>query len=238
MNIIAIIPARGGSKRIPRKNTLKICGKPLITWSIEAAKKSKLIDRVIVSTDDQEIASIAKRYGAEVPFIRPKELAGDTVGMEPVLIHAIEWLKENEGYQTDIVLLLQSTNPLKFPKDLDLAIKILLDKKVDSVVSVNHALGNNNPHWILKRNSNNQITLFTGQNLKEMVVRSQDLTPCYSRNDVVYAFRPKNLYEKPSNLYGGKIELMIMEEIFYADINTQEDWYIVADKLKRLHKKK
>lgn len=237
MNIIAIIPARGGSKRIPRKNLKKMFGKPLISWSIEAAKKAKLIERIIVSTDDAEISKVAKRYGAEVPFIRPAELAGDSVGMEPVLIHAIEWLEKNEGYKTDIVLLLQSTNPLKRPQELDEAIKIMLKTQSDSVVSVGEALGNNNPHWVLKRNNSGKVVLSNNKSLKKMVTRSQDLPKHYSRNDIVYVLKPKNLYEKPSNLYGNKVELLVMDEIFYTDINSHEDWEITANKLKRLYQR-
>ena len=234
-NVIGIIPARGGSTRIPRKNLKEMCGKPLIAWSIEAAKKSASISRVIVSTDDPEIAEVARRYGAEVPFMRPDDLAGDKVGMEPVLIHAIEWLKKNEGYTTHAILLLQSTNPLKRPEDLDRAVQILQDTGADPVVSVGKALGNNNPSWVIKRNESGQVVLSTGESLKDMIVRSQDLPVCYSRNDIVYALLPKNLYETTSNLYGDKVELLVMDEIFYTDINSPEDWEVTADKLKRLH---
>lgn len=234
-NVVAIIPARGGSKRVPKKNIKDMCGKPLVAWSIEAAVKAKKIDRVIVSTNDKEIHKIARKYGAEVPFLRPEELSGDKVGMEPVLIHAIEWLKENENYKTDIVLLLQLTNPLKRPEDLDNAISILEDTNSDSVVAVGEALGNNNPHWVLKRNEKNQVVLSTGESLKKMIVRSQDLPKHYSRNDIVYVLKPKNLYEKPSNLYGDKVELLVMDEIFYTDINSPEDWAVTADKLRRLY---
>ena len=98
MKIIGIIPARGGSKSVPRKNIKKLGNKPLIYWSIKAALESNL-DRVIVSTDNQEIAKIAKKYGAETPFIRPRELSTDTMGIEPVLQHVVDWLKINENYQ-------------------------------------------------------------------------------------------------------------------------------------------
>lgn len=214
-----------------------MCGKPLIAWSIEVAKKSNKVDKVIVSTDDREIAEIAKKYGAEVPFMRPPNLCVDTIGLEPVLVHAIEWLKENQNFTTDIAILFPLTNPLKLTDHLDEAIDILKESDADSVVAVSEALGNNNPHWVLRQDKNGDVKLFTGESLKNIITRSQELPKCYSRNDILYAFRPKSLYEKPSNLYGDKVKLLVMDEIYYTDINTPEDWSIASDKLKRLHKK-
>ncbi len=109
-HVVCIIPARGGSKGLPRKNVLSLAGKPLIAYSIEAARDCQLIDRIIVSTDDEEIARIAGQYGAEVPFKRPAELAGDDATTESVLQHAVCWLEENEKYQADIVVFLQPTD--------------------------------------------------------------------------------------------------------------------------------
>ena len=136
-NIIAIIPARGGSKSIPLKNIYPILGKPLIAYTIEAAKKSKLITRVIVSTDHEKIASISKKFGAEVPFRRPAELSGDKVTDLPVFQHAISWLEKEENYRPDIIVHLWATSPLKRPADLDQAIQLLIDNPgADSVLSV------------------------------------------------------------------------------------------------------
>ena len=236
MSVLVIIPARGGSRRIPGKNIKEMCGKPLIAWSIEAAKKSKKVDKVIVSTDDKEIAEVAKNYGAEVPFMRPAHLANDTIGLEPVMIHAIEWLKENQNYNPDIVVLFPLTNPLKITKHLDEAIDLLEKTSADSVVAVSEALGNNNPHWILKQDEKGNVCLSTGESLKNIITRSQDLPKHYSRNDILYVLRSKNLYENPSNIYGNKVKLLVMEEIYYTDINTYEDWEITSNKLKRLHK--
>jgi len=109
-NVVAVIPARGGSKGLPRKNLRLLAGKPLVAYAIEAALGSPLVDRVIVSTDDEEIAEVARQYGAEVPFIRPPELATDRAPTEPVLAHAVKWLEENEDYRVDIVLFLQPTD--------------------------------------------------------------------------------------------------------------------------------
>jgi CMP-N,N'-diacetyllegionaminic acid synthase len=132
-NIVAIILARGGSKGLPRKNILPLHGKPLITYSIEAAKQSKYVDRVIVSTDDKEIANIAVESGAEVPFLRPKDLADDTATSEIALKHAVEWLKDYDNYNVDIVVYLQITDLFRTKNMIDDCVQVLLDKpEVDS----------------------------------------------------------------------------------------------------------
>ncbi len=129
MNILGVIPARGGSKGIPGKNIKMIAGKPLIAWTIEAAKKSKLLTRVIVSTDDEKIAEVAKKYGAEVPFLRPAHLAEDLSTDVEFLIHALLWLKSNEGYEPEIVVRLPPTSPLRTEAHIDLGIQKLIDTK-------------------------------------------------------------------------------------------------------------
>jgi CMP-N-acetylneuraminic acid synthetase len=236
MKILGVIPARGGSKRIPRKNIRLLNGKPLLAWTIENAIKSG-ISRVVVSTDDPIIAKIAKKSGAEVPFLRPSELAGDKLGIEPVLKHAFEWYKTNEHFHADAIALLMPTSPLRRTEHIDEAINILKRTKADSVVSVIPATANNNPHWILKRNSRGRVVLFTGDPLTKIKTRSQDLPPCYSRNDVIYLLKPKNLYEKIPNLYGKKVELYVMDEFFDVDINTPNDWFICQQKFKLLKKR-
>lgn len=235
MEILGIIPARGGSKRIPGKNTKLVGGKPLIAWTIEAAKQSKL-SRVIVSTDDPQIARTAKRYGAEVPFLRPTDLAGDKLGIEPVLLHALEWLAKEEGYYPDAIALLMPTSPLRQAKHINEAIKIFIKEKPDSVVSVIEARANQNPHWVLKKNNKNECVLFTGQPLTKIITRSQDLPPCYSRNDMIYLLNPANLKAKTPNLYGKKVELYVMDDFYNADINTPEDLFICRQKMKLLKK--
>ena len=127
MDILGIIPARGGSKGIPGKNIKMIAGKPLIEWTIEAAKKSKLLTRVIVSTDDEKIAEVAKQYGAEVPFLRPKDIAQDLSTDVEFLIHALDWLKANQGYEPEIIVRLPPTSPLRTAAHIDEGIKKLMD---------------------------------------------------------------------------------------------------------------
>ena len=132
--VLAIIPARGGSKGLSGKNIKELCGKPLIAWSIEQARSCDDIDRTVVSTDDEDIAGVAKKYGAEVPFMRPAELANDTASTINVISHAINWFKEHEDYQAEYVLLLQPTSPLRTREDIDGAIRILKDKNARAVV--------------------------------------------------------------------------------------------------------
>ena len=126
-NVVCVIPARGGSKGLPRKNLRQLAGKPLIAYSIEAARACTLIDRVIVSTDDDEIAAIARKCGAEVPFQRPAELAQDDASTESVLRHAVDWLDENENYRVDILVFLQPTDIFRKKWMLDAVVQRLLD---------------------------------------------------------------------------------------------------------------
>ena len=239
MKVVAVIPARGGSKKIPNKNLRKFCGKPLIAWTILEAKKSKKINRIIVSTDSVEIAKVAKRYGAEVPFLRPAELATETMGIEPVMKHAYEWLIKNKKYQADALALLFATNPLRKSFHIDEAIKIIKKTGCDSVVSVNETPANHTPFWTLIKAHDGAVSLFGGISLKNIHNRRQDFPhPCYARNELIYLLKPKNLYENPSRLYGEKVELYATNPIYEIDINTEEDWLISEIKFKSLNKRK
>lgn len=234
MDVLAIIPARGGSKRIPRKNISDFHGKPVIAWAIEAAKKASSVTRVLVNTDDEEIRDIALRHGAEVPFLRPAELAHDTMGIEPVLIDTLERLKRDEGYAPDAIALLMPTNPMRTPEAIDAAVALFVSSGADCVVTVSEARANNNPHWILRKEDDGKVVLFDGTSLKAIRTRSQDLPPTYSRNDIAYVLKPSNLHQDPPNLYGDKVELLVQDETFDGDINTPEDWHATYEKFRRL----
>ena len=236
-NIVGVIPARSGSKKIPNKNIREFCGKPLIVWSILSAKESKL-DRIIVSTDDNEIAAIAKEYGAEV-IMRPVELAIDAIGIEPTLKHVYETLKEKEGYQADGLALLMPTSPTRQTFHINEAIDIFIDKKADSVLGVNETLANHTPYWTLIRQPDGRVTLFDGQPLKKILTRRQDFpNKCYARSDLIYVLRPDNLYDpERSNIYGDQVELYETSTIYEVDINTPEEWEDAEIKFQRLQKK-
>lgn len=154
MEILAIIPARGGSKSIPRKNIKLLCGKPLIVWTIEEAKKSKLLTRTIVSTDDEEIARVARAYGAEVPFMRPAEISGDLATDVEFLEHALEYLEQNEGYRPDIVVRLPPTSPLCTATHIDEGVSTLLNNpEADAVRPICEASKHPYKLWKLSEDS-------------------------------------------------------------------------------------
>ena len=153
-SLLAIIPARGGSKGFPGKNIKKLCGKPLIAWSIEQAKSCDNIDRIVISTDDESIANVAKQYGTEVPFMRPAELATDTASTVDVIFHVFDWYKKYEDFEPEYILLLQPTSPLRAVTDIKGAIQTLKDKDARAVVSVCET--DHHPWWsnILPEDSN------------------------------------------------------------------------------------
>jgi CMP-N,N'-diacetyllegionaminic acid synthase len=222
-NIVVIIPARGGSKGIPRKNLKLLQGKPLLAYPIEEALKIPDISRVIVSTDDSEIAEVAKGYGAEVPFIRPEELSGDTVLTTPVLQHTVDWLKEHENFETDIVILLYATSPLltsdKIQEGVD---KIKNNLEVDSVVS---GCKDDKYHWEIKEN---EVKRF----YPDRIMYRQEMSPLFRENGALYIIRSKKMKET-GNYIGGKIKHVFMDEKESWDIDEEADFEIVEALLRR-----
>lgn len=233
MNVVAVIPAKGTSKRLPGKNIRMMLGKPLIAWAIEAARGSHKVNRVIVSTDDEKVAHIAKEYGAEVPFMEPKEISAGGGSVEKVMLHVANWLQEHEGYKTDALLLLLPTNPLRQSKHLDDMVEQFEKTGADCIASVCEAAATHNPHWMFMRGADGNIVTSVGGELKDMPTRSQDLPPCFIRNDICFVIRPDNLRKNPPVLWGDKVDLYVMDEIFDTDINTAEDWNVTEDKFKR-----
>lgn len=189
--ILAIIPARGGSKGIPRKNIKMLNEKPLIAYTIEEAKKSIYIDRVIVSTEDSEIAQISKQFGAEIPYLRSEELARDNSPTIDCVIDMVKWLNENENYMPDYVCLLQCTSPLRTNKDIDGTIEKALNFNSDGSISVCEA--EVNPYWtnIFKEDI---LEYFIDEGKK--ITRRQDLPNIYRINGAVYVIKTNILLEK------------------------------------------
>lgn len=187
--ILALIPARGGSKRIPEKNTLPLAGKPLIAWTIEAAKKSKYLDRIIVSTDDKKIKKISEEYGVDVPFIRPNDLATDEAGSVDVIKHAISAIGEKYTY----IVLLQPTSPLRTVEDIDNAIE-MLDGKTKAVVSVCET--RHSPLWCNTLPEDLSMADF----LKPEITgkRSQDLPKYFRLNGALYIAETDYFYQNNS----------------------------------------
>lgn len=183
MGILAVIPARGGSKGVPRKNLRSLQGKPLLAWTIEAAKACGLVDRVVVSTEDPEIAKAAKDFGAEVPFLRPADLATDTALTLPVVQHAVREI-EKDGFHADLVLLLQPTTPLRTTTDIEAALRLQRETDCDCVVSVVD-VGGNHPNRMKKLLPDGKLVNFVEQGFEDMRPR-QLLPPVYIREGSIY----------------------------------------------------
>lgn len=212
--VLAIIPARGGSKGVPRKNVRLLAGKPLIAWTIEEAKKSRYIDRLVLSSEDQEIINVAKEYGCEVPFVRPENLAQDeTPGMDPVL-HA---LKKVQGY--DYIVLLQPTSPLRLAKDIDACIERLIETQSPACVSVTEP--DISPYWMYTMNENGLMQQLIKQD--SLAVRRQDLPNVYALNGAVYVAETKWLLKSESFLTEATSAYVMPRNRSY-DIDVEEDF--------------
>lgn len=222
LEVVAIIPARGGSKSVPKKNIKMLAGKPMIAYTIKAALNSRYCQRVIVSTDDPEIAKVTNKYGAEVPFMRPSKLAADDTPLLPVLQHAAKWLEEKERYIPDIVVLLQPTSPLRMPEHIDDAIQLLVDSGADSVVSVCKC--EHPPYWMLSIDNNGRISPFykrPGWTPEEMCrTPRQKLRQAFRINGAVYVTTRKMLLEK-GKLLGDDIRVLIMSEKDSVDVDSE-----------------
>ena len=212
--ILAVITARAGSKRLPNKNILNLAGKPLIAWTIDEAKKSKYIDKLIVSTDSKKIAEISKYYGAEVPFMRPLKLAIDTADSISVLKHSIEFFKNKFDY----ILLLQPTSPLRTVKDIDKAI-IILNNKTKAVVSVCET--EHSPLWSNILPEDLSMKNFIRSEIKNK--RSQDLPKYYRLNGAIYIAETKYFY-KNNGFLGDKTNAYVMSQQNSVDIDTELDF--------------
>ncbi len=226
MEVIALIPARGGSKGVPRKNIRILINKPLIAWTIDAARGSRYVDRLIVSTEDPEIADIAEQYGAEVPFRRPQELATDEASGIEVVLHAIQWLRQAEDRDTDFILvLLQPTTPLRTERDIDAALQMFDDEKVQAVISVCEA--EHHPWWTNTLPSDRNMQSF----LRPEAVNKnrQDLPTYYRLNGAIFAGYASYI-ESNKGFYGPHTYAYIMEQYRSIDIDTEFDWFI-AEKL-------
>ena len=220
MRILTIIPARGGSKRLPQKNLLTLANKPLIAWTIEAAKQSKYISDIVVSTDDEFIAEVSKNYGASVPFIRPHKLSSDTATTIDVVKHCIHFYKVEMAKEYDFILLLQPTSPLRTVEDIDGAIKLLIDKKADSVISICEC--EHPPLWsnILPEDKN--LDNFDRKELKN--IRSQDLPVYYRYNGAIYLTNIERLFEDDSFSFDSNSFAYIMPQNKSVDIDSELDF--------------
>lgn len=220
---IAIIPARGGSKRIPKKNIKLFCGKPIIAYSIEAAKRSKLFKYVVVSTDLKEIAEIALQYGADVPFVRPSRLADDFTNTGEVVVHALEWLKDHE-INADNVCCIQATAPFLRERDLVKGHDLLISQGVKSVFSVTTF---SFPIFrALKINEKGRLNMIWPEYLQS---RSQDLPHVFHDAGQFY-WAKVDAYLKSPFFYSDDALPVVIPRYLVHDIDTFEDW-LTAEKV-------
>jgi len=226
---VGIIPARGGSKGIPRKNIKSLLGKPLIAYTIKTALRCSLIDRVIVSTDDEEIANVARKYGAEVPFMRPRHLALDTTPTLPVLQHAVSYIEENEGVVLDTVVLLEPTSPLRDVGYIDACIQKLQAEDADSVVTVCEV--EHNPYFVMLRIENGRYVPLIEPS--EPVMRRQDAPKVYRLNGAVYAVKRDVLMERNEIFKTENTKVVIVPQEKSFSIDQPLDFEIVEFLLKK-----
>ena len=227
--VICVIPARGGSKGVPRKNIRKLADKPLIAYTIEQALQSQYIDRTIVSTEDKEIADISKQYGAEVPFMRPDELAGDQVPTIDVLLHAIKWI-EKEKYNFDILVLLHATAPFRTVKDINSCIEMLQRTKADNVFSVTEA--HRNPYFnMVEINKQGAVKL-----VKEGSFSTRQASPkVYDLNASIYVWW-KDILKNEKKTFLTRSKIYVMPKERSIDIDDELDFRI-TEYLLKIHKK-
>lgn len=229
MRVLGLIPARGGSKGIPRKNIRPLAGKPLIAWTIEAARASRLLTRVILSTEDEEIAEVGRQWGVEVPFLRPAELAQDDTPTLPVVLHALDWL-ESRGESFEAVMVLQPTNPLRIADDIDGAIERLIATGADSVISFVD-VGEKHPARMKVIDEDLRVWDPPFAETREGM-RRQDLPKYYLREGSIYLTRVQVLREQKS-FKGKDCRAWIIEPQRAVNIDEEVD-FLLAEALLRL----
>ena len=219
MRVLAIIPARGGSKGVPKKNIKLLGGKPLIEYTINDAKSSSFLTQIVVSTDDNEIANAAEIAGCKPPFIRPSELALDNSTSITVIQHAVDFF-EKQNVFFDAICLLQPTSPFREKGFIDNAISKFIASKADSLVSVLPVPHEFNPHWTFEIGKNNLLKIATGET--EIIPRRQELPNAYHRDGSIYISKVSVI--KKGTFFGESISYIESNPDFYVNIDTIEDW--------------
>ncbi len=223
-NILAIIPARSGSKGIPQKNIKLLGGKRLLEYTFEHCKSSSYISRAIVTTDSNKIANISKSNGIEVPFIRPRNISDDDSTAKSYVSHALEFLEREENYTPEIILILQPTSPFRDVSDIEKSINILENNNADSVVSITEIDKKFNPDWQFKVTNNGTLEFYNKNfDWNNLVSKRQELAKTYTRNGAVYCFTRKSFF-KYDNIYGKKVLCHIMPRSRSINLDTFDDW--------------
>jgi CMP-N-acetylneuraminic acid synthetase len=226
--VLGTICARGGSKGVPKKNIRPLCGKPLIAYTIETALQCKALDRVIVSTDDPEIRDVALSYGAEAPFLRPSELATDKASKWPVLRHVVSTLEQMEGYTCDIVLDMDPTSPLREAADIDACLRMLLEEKADTIITVCEAP--KNPYFNMVEDQDGGVQLCKVP--ERPITCRQDAPRVYAMNASIYAMWRAFLMEK-DGVFAGRTKAYVMPPERSVDIDRELDFEFVEFLMRR-----
>lgn len=219
MKILGVIPARGGSKGVPRKNIKLLGGKPLLQYTAESALESTLLSKIVLSTDSEEISNIGKRIGLEVPFIRPENLALDTTPTLDVLKHAILFYEKQEEY-FDAICILQPTTPFRKKNSIDLAIQEFVNTKADTLISVLEVPHQYNPHWVFEKKEA-FLKIATGD--ETIISRRQELPKSFYRDGAIYIIKRDQIMNNNS-LFGKSIAYVESATYFSVNIDTLEDW--------------
>jgi CMP-N,N'-diacetyllegionaminic acid synthase len=220
--VLGLIPARGGSKAIPHKNIVPLCGRPLVTFTCEAALAARTLDRVIASTDDDKIAEVIRQTGVEVPFLRPPELAQDHTPSISVARHAVAWLDRECGRRPDIVVLLQPTSPLRRAEHIDGAVRLLMQERVDTVVSVMSVPHNFLP-WSLMSLEEGRLRDFWTPDLPFDRYRRQGQPPLFARNGPAVLVTRTQALEARNSFYGESVAAYPMDMRSSIDIDGVAD---------------
>jgi len=234
-NVLGIITARGGSSRVPRKNIKDFLGKPLMAWSIEVGKESGVLDRFILSTEDEEIADVGRSLGVEVPFLRPAEFAQDASSSFDPVKHAYEWMRDNSGFDASSIILLEPPAPGRQPSHIREVVERIGRDDVDSVLGITELSSQYHPEKIVKKDTENMLMRYhDGKLIRESIKRSQEFSKLYFPNASIYAFKPANFYKDPPSLWGDRVYGYEMEAKYAFDIDTPDDWVIAEIKMRRL----
>jgi CMP-N,N'-diacetyllegionaminic acid synthase len=220
MRVLGVVTARGGSKGVPRKNVRPLAGRSLIAWTADSALAAKRLARVLLSTDDDEIAEAGRAAGLDVPFMRPAELATDTAPTLPALQHAVAAV-EATGDRYDAICLLQPTNPLRTGAMIDAAIDQFAASDADSLISVLPVPTDYNPHWVYFAVPTGELRIATGE--ATPIPRRQDLPPAFHREGSIYLMR-RDVLMMQGSLYGARVIGYVVDPALSINIDTLEDW--------------
>lgn len=235
MKLLGIIPARGGSKRLPGKNKKEFLGRSLVERTVDGALASGVFDKLIVLTDDMEIAELGERAGADVPFLEPAELATDTSYIFDGVRYTLERLRREQGYTTPWFMLLEPTSPGRQVRHIhEVAEIISRHDDIDSVAGVSETPGLFHPIRALAMGSDFSLVRHDGELLKNVIRRTQEAPKSYYINGVVYAFKTQNLFSESPSLWGERVYGYFVDQKYAMDIDTHEDWVVAEAKMQHL----